>query len=384
MKVLHVINGLGTGGAERSLAELVPHLRGHGIEPTIACLFRRAQGVEQAVLAKGIDVRFLPPAGRLAQVHALQNMVREVAPDVVHTSIFEADVIGRLAAGRSMPVLTSLVNTSYGTERSADPRLSLFKLRGVQLVDALTGHLLTTQFHAVTQAVKDAAVRGLRLAPARITVVPRGRDRARLGEPGAERRREVRARLGLADDIPVLVHVGRHEYQKGQGHLLDAASIVARAQPEAVWLMAGREGTVTAALAHQHNRSELGDRVRFLGHRDDVPDLLAAADVFVFPSVYEGLGGAIIEAMALGVPVVASDLPALREVTGNGASAVLVPPCRPGALATAVLELLADPERRAALDAAGRRRFEQYYTLERAVGGMVALFRATAVQGRSR
>jgi glycosyltransferase involved in cell wall biosynthesis len=117
-----------------------------------------------------------------------------------------------------------------------------------------------------------------------------------------------------------------------------------------------------------------------LGHRNDLPEVLAASDVFAFPSLYEGLGGAAIEAMALGLPVLASDLPALREVVENGASALLVPPADPFALATALARLLDNEALRRRLGARGREIFRARFTLDRSQERMIELYRELAAR----
>ena len=122
--------------------------------------------------------------------------------------------------------------------------------------------------------------------------------------------------MELGDDVPVVLAAARHEYQKGLDVLLDAIASIRRDQPNIVLLLAGRDGNRTAALRYQATRLGLDDNVRFLGARDDIPDLMVAADVFVLPSRWEGLPGAVIEAMALETPVVATDLPGVREVLG--------------------------------------------------------------------
>lgn len=120
------------------------------------------------------------------------------------------------------------------------------------------------------------------------------------------------------------------------------------------------------------------DQVWFLGHREDVPDLLAAADLFVFLSLWEGLGGAVIEAMALGLPVVASDIPALREVLEVDRNATLVPPGSPRDLAGAITPLLDDQGRAKAFGARSRQIFEARFTLDRCTERMAALYERVA------
>jgi glycosyltransferase involved in cell wall biosynthesis len=379
LKVLHVINGLGTGGSERSLAELLPGLRDAGVEPSVVCLFRRTEGVHDAVVSQGFEVDVLPRTGWVGRVRALRARLLEVHPELVNTAIFESDVVGRWAARvTATPVLTTLVNTSYAPARRADPNVRPVRLRAARAVDGWTARHLTTHFHAVTPTVKAAAVDALRIDPAAVTVVERGRDPSRLGVPSAERRARMRAALGLRDDDEVVLNVGRQEYQKAQRDLIDAAAPLVAANPRAIVLIAGREGNASDELARRHTSSPVRDRIRFLGHRDDVPDLLAAADVFAFPSLYEGTAGAVIEAMALGLPVVATAIDSLRDVVAEGDNALLVPPRAPAALAGAIGQLLDDPDRRRAFGASSRARFEARFTLARCTARMVELFERVA------
>lgn len=386
MKVLFVHNGLGTGGAERSLAELLPGLVEAGISPTVACLYRRDEGVERAVLARGFDVRFLRQRRTLSRAFAIRNLIRRERPDVVHTTIFEANVSGRLAAaGTGTIVVSSLVNTPWGAGRTLDPNVRRPKMMAARTIDAFTARHLTHHFHAITNAVKDWAVETLGLDAERITVIERGRDPGRLGEPGPERRGRVRAELGFTEDDEVVLAVGRQEFQKGHRYLLEAMENICARRPRAALLVAGRRGNASGELDRLLASLD-PERVRLLGHRDDVPDLLSAADVFAFPSLYEGLGGSLIEAMALGLPIVASDVPAIREVVEDGACALLVPPASPRELAGAIERLLADDRMRASFGERGRARFLERFTLARSTARMVELYRglvdpATAMIG---
>ena len=379
MRVLFVINGLGTGGAERSLAESLPILVNEGVEPIIVTLRRRSEGVEEMVHSAGYDLRSMDGLGWAERIRNVRRLVHTERPDLVHTTIFEADVAGRIAAWcTGVPVLTTLVNTSYVRERLADPNVDRMKLAAVRHIDAWTSRHLTDHFHAITKAVRDEAAACLRIPLERFTVIERGRDPVRLGTRSRTRRHDARRRLGIGESAEVLLNVGRQEYQKGQRFLLKAVASLAGSRPRTVLLIAGRKGHASAELRELHEALDLGDRVRFLGHRDDVPELMAAADVFVFPSLYEGLGGAVIEAMALGLPVVASDLPALREVVEHGRSGLLVPPRSPQAIADAVAAVLDAPDRAQSMGARGRTIFEERFTLERSALRMVALYRSVA------
>jgi glycosyltransferase involved in cell wall biosynthesis len=383
MKAVFVINGLGAGGAERSLAEMLPLFEQAGVEPTIACLEQRGEGVQRIAQEQGFDVRYLGARGWRSRIRRLRALLEEVGPDLMHTTIFEADVIGRIAARRTgVPVVTSLVNTPYEPIRLRDPNVRPWRLAAVKTIDGWTARRLTTHFHAITHAVKETAVRDLRIEPDRITVVERGRDPSRLGEPSTERRTRARQRLELRARDVVLVTLGRQEFQKGQWHLLDAMVSLVAAYPDIRLLVGGRRGNASPKLEQVMRSSSLNGEVRFLGHRDDAPEVLAAADVFVFPSLYEGLGGSLIEAMALGLPIVASDLPAIREVVEVDRNALLVPPGSANGLAAAVGALIDDDTRRTSMGARSRQIFEERFTLERSARRMVELFERVAAAGR--
>jgi len=382
LSVLYVIDSLGTGGSERSLAELLGPLAREGVRPVIAALRQRTHGVEQHVVEAGFDVRFIRSTSRLGRIRAVRRLVASERPDLVHTTLFESDVAGRVGAvGLGVPVVSSLVNTSYDPVRLRDPNVRANRLRLVRMVDGWTARHLTDHFHAITRVVKEAAVRDLRIPAARITVIERGRDPDRIGAPDPGRRDRARGRLGLSPQDEVLVNVGRQEFQKGQRHLIGAMVELTRIRPNAVLLIAGRRGRASADLERLWRETELGDRVRFLGFIEDVPEVLAAADIFVFPSIYEGLGGALIEAMGSGLPIVASEIDATLEVLEPGRNAILVPPSSASHLAGAVLRLLREEDTRRGFGLRSRAIFEERFTLEESVRRMAAMYE-TVVAGR--
>lgn len=349
-----MIDGLGTGGTERSLADMLPGLRDSGVTASLACLHQRGRGVESSVCEAGFPVTFLEGRRLVTRARGLAQLIRGHRPDLIHSMIFDATLAARLAAlVTRVPQITSLVNTSYDPVRFKDPRVGRWRLRLVQAVDALSARL-TVHFHAVTRAVRDAAVEQLHLDPGRVTVIYRGRNLERLGRSSPERRQSIRASLGLDQDTPIVLSVGRQEFQKGQIYLLQAFGKLLVRQPKAYLLIAGRPGAATAELQHAAAELRLVERVRFLGYREDVPDLLAAADVFAFPSLFEGIGGAILEAMALGLPVVASRLDGLAEVVTDGLDGLLVPPADPSSLAAAIGQVLERGDLRTALASRAR------------------------------
>jgi glycosyltransferase involved in cell wall biosynthesis len=385
VRVLIVINSLGAGGTERSTAVMLPSLRDHGFDPIVACLLHRDEGDEEWVRQMGFEIRFVAGTSLTSRVRGLREIIRDVRPAVVHTAIFEADIAGRLAAvGTGVPVLSSLVNTPYVSARFTDPRVTPWKLRGVQLADAVTAGLCTAHFHAVTDGVKTDARRTLGVSPRRVTVIERGRDPLSLGDPALDRRAEARREIGLRPDTPVVLAVGRVEYQKGHVHLIEAARLLRPSHPDLVVLIAGREGNASRNVWAAISRTSMGDRVRLLGHRTDVGVLLAASDVFALPSLYEGTAGAALEAFAVGTPVVSSRLAGTEGLLVDGVNARLVEPADPPALARAIADVLSDRAgRTAAMVEAGKELFARRFDLERSVEGMAALYRSVAA-GRAR
>jgi len=361
LRVLYVINGLGTGGAERSLIELIEPLSVRQVEVKIAYLIERSEGVASEGLANvetfQVGPRLVPALPRLGR------LLRRLEPDLLHTTIFEADLIGRLASiGSGVKVVTSLVNTSYSRAGASNPDVSNTKLALARMIDGFTARHINAGFHALTEAAKRENAADLRLDPASIEVVPRGRSTARLGKPSIERRLATRGRLGLADDQPVLLSVGRREHQKGQVHAVEAMGVIRTTHPSARLLIAGRDGAASARLEAVTEKLGLDDHVVFLGHRPDVADIMVASDVLVFPSLYEGFGGTLVEAMALGLPIVASDIPVMREVVAE--TGLLVERGSAPELAEAVRLVLDDATTARRLREAGIARYESRYRLD--------------------
>ena len=376
MRVLHVIDSLGSGGTETSLRELLPALHNDRLQHAVATF---APGEQAPPQFADIGIRVLAPdyvlRGRIARTQHVRSAISEFRPDLLHTALFEADLAGRIAGSLSRtPVLTSLVNMSYVREAWPSGRLPRIKFRAVKAIDSLLGRRATYAFHAVTHSVASQMVSDLGIERRRVWVVPRGRSLARLGEPSPERRKAVRAELGVDPGAPLLLNVGRHEPQKGQVDLVAVVALLQQAHTEVQLLIAGREGRSSSELRRRMEQTAVSDRVHLLGSRDDIGDLLCAADLFVFPSRYEGIGGAMLEAMIMGVPVVASDIPGLREVLDDGRCGVLVTPGDPGAFADAIDRTISDPQEAANRAAEARRRALHTYSYQACVQGMEAMY----------
>jgi glycosyltransferase involved in cell wall biosynthesis len=203
----------------------------------------------------------------------------------------------------------------------------------------------------------------------RILVIPNGVDT----RPFSLRRGGFREREGIPADRTVITTVGRLDTQKGLPYLLEAARLVTRGRPDLRFLVVG-EGPRRRDLLRHRDRLGLKGHVSFLGFRTDIPQILADSDIFVLPSLWEGMPIVLLEALAAGLPAVATDVPGVTEVLTDGETGLVVPPKDAGALARALRELLDDPALRRRFAQAGRRRVAEDFGWEKVVATTMALY----------
>jgi glycosyltransferase involved in cell wall biosynthesis len=380
VRLLYVIDSLAPFGAEQSLTALAPRYRARGIDVDVAYL-KEGPGLLEALQAGGARCFRVDGGGRIGRMRSVRALIEHRRPDLVHTTLFEADIAGRMAAAAArVPVVSSLVSEPYGREHAEDPRIVAWRLRGAQLIDGATARLVR-RFHALTSHSADVMGRRLRIGRSRIEVIPRGRDHLALGTRDPERTRRVRRSLGIETRVPLILAVARQEHQKGLDVLLRALPGVLAELPTARLLIAGREGGQTPMLRMLTRDLGLERAVCYLGVRWDVPDLLAAADAFAFPSRFEGFGCAVLEAMAMEAPIVASDLPPVHEVVGPDRPALLVPPNDPCALGRAIVAALLDGTGAAHRTEVARARFLEQFTIDRVADDMVGFYERSLAEG---
>lgn len=330
-------------GAGRLMVEWTRALLARGVMVTPVIL-RRAGRLGEATRAEGLPFVFLGrhPADPRTLFDFLR-IIRRNRIQLLHLQGFGSTAFGRVAARLcGLPVIVH-VHADHHYEPKAYPRF-------VQLLDhALAGG--TQHVLAISRAVARFAVASQGFRPEQVEVMHNPVDLHRFHPVDAAARRAAREALGIECDVPVVICVARFDPVKGVDLLIQAWPEIASAIPQAVLLLAG-DGPLREALDQRIRSTGLSTRVRFLGYRSDVESILHAADLCVVPSRNEGLSLAAMEAMATGLPVVATRVGGLPEVVVDGETGVLVEPDNPPALASAVIRVLADPTLRTGLAAA--------------------------------
>lgn len=340
-RVLYLIKGLGRGGAEQSI---INGARYHDTTRfTYECAYLMPQMDELAPDLEALGVRTHCLDGRRGTwIAGLRSLVKERAIDVVHVHSPLPAVGARIGLrGR-----TRVVYSEQNVWDAYHPATRWANMMTFPLND----HVVAVSEH-VRRSMRYPKALPLRMP--QVSVLHHGLDWTAV--QGWREADGARAALGLPEDAPVIGTVANFRPEKGQRHLIEAAAIIRRTIPEARVVMIGR-GPLEDDLRRLVGELGLQEMVLFPGYRGAAPTILSAFDVFVLPSIHEGLSIAALEAMALGRPMVVSAIGPLMELMGSPPAGIIVPPGRPEALAQALTDLITDEARRRALGEAARAR----------------------------
>lgn len=369
LKVLHIIGGGEFGGAERHILNLFRAFDKQAVDASVCCLFR-APFAEMAREA-GFSVHVVPMRHKLdfRVMSKLTSLIRRSEAEIVHTHGVRANLMGRLAARQA------------GHKKVLTTVHSLLEMDHPGFISSLANSLverasrgLTDKFIAVSQGLKDKLVSG-GLPEDRVTVIYNGI------EPGEFRRPDdpdaALRKLGITLGVPVVGVVARLHLVKGHRFFLEAAADVLTQRPDTRFLVIG-DGPCLPALKGQARRLGIEEKVIFTGFVDDVRPVMAGLDLLVISSLWEGFGLSAVEAMALEVPVVATEVGGLPEVVKHGETGLLAPPANASALAKGIIWMLEHPEATSEMVKKGKANVLEKFSAQAMARRTVELYRKIA------
>lgn len=363
-RVLYSLIALGYGGAEVQVVELAAKMRERGWQPKLVAL-APPQGLQERADALGLAYTDLglPEGSRSPRlVPRLIRACRRYRPGILHTHTLPANFVGR--AARPLCRVPVMITSAHNVFEGGRAKMAYYRL-----TDHLTDLTTNVSREAVERYVRIGAVP----SPSRIRYMPNGMDLQRFA-PDPDIRAATRRALGVDDGTFLWLAVGRHMEQKDYPNLLDALVPLKDAPGWRVVIVGdGPLAGDTAAGVHARG---LGARVDLLGIRNDVPDLMKAADGYVMSSAWEGLPIVLLEAAASGLPMVAMDVGGTAEIVRDGRTGFIVQAKDPDALAAAMTRLAAMPAaQRAVLGRSARQHVASTYGLDAVADNWDALYR---------
>ena len=366
MKLLHIIGDSRFGGAGRIILGLSRMAKAEGWEVDILTTDPTFQ---EAVRQHGLGLlnldvirRSIRPVWDLGGLLRLRSFLRRESYRIVHTHTSKGGFVGRLAA--SLAGVPVIIHTMHGL--AFHERSPLFTRIFYSTLERIAAEKCN-QIVSVSDFHREWAIDLGICKRSRIVTIPNGIADQRHPTAAALM---LRRQLGFSSEDLMLLTVARLAPEKGLECLIAAAALLRVQVPRCRVVIAG-DGPVRWRLERLAQQHGISDRITFLGYRQDVPDLLAACDVVVLPSLREGLSISLLEAMAAGKPIVASSIGSHVEVASQAHIAKLVTPADERALARAIADLLGDPRTMKDLGTNARRLFELRYTEQ----GMLSAYR---------
>jgi len=354
VKVLQLITRLDKGGAPRIFLQLIEGLKGKGIDVVMASGPSQQPEEEPGKFSQLFHIPYHPlphlrrdiaPVQDTLALFEIIGLIRRERPVLLHTHTTKAGILGRIAGGvtRTKTIHTPHGHLFYGYFGKAKERLYIFLER---LAARFCERIITIS----EDERREYLQRGIGNAKKMVTVY-NGIETKQF--PGNWKK--IRAELGTAERIPLVGFVGRLEVVKGPHHFVEAAMEIGNTLPQAHFLVVG-DGPMKEALM---NKAKGNPHCHFMGQREDIPDLMAALDLLVIPSINDGFNLAAVEAMASSKPIVATAVGGLPEVVGEGG--ILVKPEDTKGLAQEVIHLINSPDLRKQIGEKGRKRAETLF-----------------------
>jgi glycosyltransferase involved in cell wall biosynthesis len=344
LNILHIYQNSKIGGVQQQLLSLLRAYDREVFNPIFCCLGPKE---EMGKEIEGIGIECIPlnrsryNRFSLKIVIDLYRLMKKKHIHIVRTHRYRSNLYGRLAAFLTgVPVIVASVHDNYRKDKRPARRM----------INRILSKM-TDKIVAVSEDVKKDIIRYGKVEPSKIVVIPNGIDTEKFNPKGnfADIRKEFSIKKGAL----VAGFVGRIVLAKGLEYLIDSIPYIKEECKNIKFLIIG-EGSLVERLHEQAKENKVYDYIIFAGGRRDIPDILSCIDVFVMPSIAEGLPNALLEAMAMGKPIIATEIGGIPEVIKNGVNGLLVPPRDPRALATAIKGLIGNDQLAAQMGQAAR------------------------------
>ena len=365
LRICQLITELGLAGAERGVYELSRRLDRGRFDVRVVAL--RGGRIADWLAAAGIRVTVLGVRGKwdVIKLPRLTELLRRERIDLLHTHLFHADLAGRPAA-RAAPV-RHLVHTVW----TAEGRFRPWQFAYGRFMSGSCDRIV-----CLAESVREFHARRSGLPKQMYTVIPWGID-VKAFSRDARSRRRLRAKWSIADDDVLVAYVGRLEFYKGVDTLLAAMShLAARGNP--IHLVIAGDGSRRSIVENFISHGEGGRHTRLLGFVEDVRGVYSAADIYVMPSLWEGWGLALGEAMSARLPAVGTNVPGIRDLLVHEETGLLIEREDAVALAESIERLADDADLRERLGRAGRKRIAAEFPIDAAVAAHEALYTEVA------
>ncbi|MGA3210363.1 MAG: glycosyltransferase [Terriglobales bacterium] len=374
IKVLFVVDSFNVGGTEHQVAEMSCRLPKGEFDLTVCCLKREGQFLKK-VEETGIEVVQFSPGGTLISAHAgrqiirLAWFIRQRGFEIVHAHDLWSNLMGIPAAFLAHTPLIICSRRDLG-------HLSWYTPGRERIIEAI--QWLSGRVVANSAAVKEMILAGGGISDCKVVVLHNGVDFGKFATARGDRSvlfPGVSARRRL-----VAVVANMHSEVKGHSFLIDAAAVVCRVHSEVLFALIG-DGEMREQFERRVADLELQDNFLFLGEQPDVAERLRCCDLFVLPSVAEGMPNALLEAMAAGLPAVATRVGGAREIIEDGISGVIVEPRSASALAEGILRILRSPDMAADMARSGQERVRNEFSFESLIHKLTVLYRGGGEYG---
>ena len=373
LRILKVCTSRSWGGMEMSMATISARLRdrGHDVHPVCYT----DSPIHERLKKLGFDPLTVDLWGKFHPFKAfkLSRYINRHDIDIVHTD-YSRDLFTLVPALKWSKPTPLVLHKHVGTIRPKNLPVHPYLYRNVDYVIA------------ISKVIEKNLLETHPLRPDQVGVIHHGIDMGRF-VPDAERRAAVRAELGIADDEVVVGIVGRLQESKGHLQFLEVAQRILPEFPRTRFVIVGEatrgEDEKANAILDWIEKANLGDRLILTGYRDDVPDVLGAMDLFLFPTHSEAFGLVIVEAMAMGVPVISADCDGVPDIVEHGETGLLVDPRNVERLTAAVSDLLGNQDKLYAFGQAGRIRAREHFSEEKMCKEMEELYRMLIARHRT-